>query len=185
MNVIETDRLLLRAWQQADRQPFAEMNADELVMEYFPKPLTSSESDGLVDHIERHFKQHQFGLWAAEVKETRTFAGFIGLQVPGFEAHFTPCVEIGWRLAYPFWGQGFAPEGARAVLDFAFNVAQLDEVVSMTTVENQRSRRVMEKLGMTHTTSEDFEHPSLPEGHPLRPHVLYRLSKKRWLSNQE
>lgn len=178
MNVIETDRLLLRAWKQSDRQPFAEMNSDERVMEYFLKPLTSSESDGLVDHIERHFEKHQFGLWAVEVKSTNTFAGFIGLLVPGFEAHFTPCVEIGWRLAYSFWGQGYATEGARAVLDFAFNVAQLDEVVSMTTIENLKSRRVMEKLGMTYDVEDDFEHPSLPEGHPLRPHVLCRLSKQ-------
>lgn len=178
MNVIETDRLLLRAWQQADRQPFAEMNADERVMEYFLKPLTSSESDGLVDYIERHFEKHRFGLWAVEVKSTKTFAWFIGLLVPDFEAHFTPCVEIGWRLAYPFWGQGYATEGARAVLDFAFNVAQLDEVVSMTTIENLKSRRVMEKLGMTYDVDDDFEHPSLPEGHPLRTQVLYRLSKQ-------
>ena len=172
---LHTERLLLRRWREADCEPFARMNADQRVMEYFPAPLTRAESDALVDRIEAHFAERGWGPWAAELRATGEFIGFIGLSVPRFEAHFTPCVEIGWRLAAEHWGKGLATEGARAALDYAFTELRLPEVVSFTTLENLRSRRVMEKIGMTHDPGDDFDHPAIAEGHWLRRHVLYRM----------
>ncbi len=174
---LRTDRLLLRRWRPADRAPFAALNADARVMEYLPGPLTRDESDAMAARIEAHFQQHGFGLWAVEIAGVEPFAGFIGLNVPRFEAHFTPCVEIGWRLAAEFWGRGFASEGARAALSVGFESMRLDEIVSITVPANQRSRRVMEKLGMTHDAIDDFDHPLLPDGHRLRRHVLYRIAR--------
>jgi RimJ/RimL family protein N-acetyltransferase len=173
---LRTERLLLRRWRPEDRAPFAAMNADPRVMEFFPGLLTPEESDASVGRIEAHFEKHGFGLWAVEVVGVAPFAGFIGLSHPRFEAPFTPCVEIGWRLAAPHWGYGYATEGARAALAFAFETLGLAEIVSFTAAVNLRSRRVMEKLGMTHDPSDDFDHPLLPEGHWLRRHVLYRIS---------
>jgi len=173
--IIETPRVRLRHWQESDREPFARMNADPRVMEFFPSPLSAAQSDALMSKIASHFRRYGFGLYAAELRSDGTFAGFIGLSVPSFKAHFTPCVEIGWRLARQAWGQGLATETATAVLQHARNVLHLPEVVSITVPANVRSRRVMEKLGMTHDPAEDFDHPQLPPGHPLRRHVLYRL----------
>ena len=144
-------------------------------MEHFPAPLSPEESEALVLRIESHFEQHGFGVWAVEITGTVPFAGFIGISIPRFEAHFTPCVEIGWRLASAHWGCGYATEGARAVLAFGFEQLCLAEVVSFTVPSNLRSRRVMERLGMTRNPADDFDHPALPEGHPLRRHLLYRL----------
>lgn len=175
--MIETARLLLRHWKHGDREPFFRMNSDPGVMEFMPKVLSRADSDLLVKRIENHFRKHTFGLYALELREDRSFIGFIGLSVPAFEAHFTPCVEIGWRLAVNQWGQGLAAEGAKAVLNHAFEVLNLEEVVSFTSAANARSRRVMEKIGMTHNPADDFDHPNLPEGHPLRPHVLYRVQR--------
>jgi ribosomal-protein-alanine N-acetyltransferase len=172
---LRTERLLLRRWRESDREPFARMNADPRVMEYFPAQLTRAESDALIDRIEAIFAENGWGPWAAELRATGELIGFIGLSVPAFQAHFTPCVEIGWRLAAEHWSKGLATEGARAALDYAFTELHLPEVVSFTTVANLRSRRVMEKLGMTHNPADDFDHPSLPEGNPLRRHVLYRM----------
>jgi RimJ/RimL family protein N-acetyltransferase len=177
MSRIETDRLLLRRWRDPDRELFARINRDRRVMEFFPGPLSAEQSDALVDRIEAHFDQHGFGLWAAELRATSDFIGFIGLAIPRFEAAFTPCVEIGWRLDPAHWGRGLATEGAQAVVRHAFDVVGLDEIVSLTVPGNGRSRRVMEKLGMTHDPKEDFDHPILPSGHPLRRHVLYRLKR--------
>lgn len=176
--MIETERLLLRGWEKGDREPFARMNSDARVMEFFPAPLSHAESDALIEHIERHFRAHGFGLYAAELREERRFIGFVGLAVPAFEAHFTPCVEIGWRLCAECWGRGLATEGASAVVRHAFEELKLDAIVSFTVPANVRSRRVMEKIGMTHNPSDDFDHPNLPEGHPLRRHVLYRLRRE-------
>ena len=173
---METERLLLREWKAEDRPPFAEMNADPRVMQYFPSLLTPKESDALVERVEAHFEQHRFGPWAAELKATGEFAGFIGLSVPRFEAHFTPCVEIGWRLAARFWNQGLATEGARAVLRFGFETLGLEEIVSFTAVENWASRRVMEKIRMRRDPADDFDHPEITAGHPLLRHVLYRIT---------
>jgi RimJ/RimL family protein N-acetyltransferase len=174
---IHTDRLHLRGWRDSDREPFARINRDPVVMEFFPAPLSAYESSALFDRIDAHFVQHGFGLWAAELRETADFVGYIGLAVPRFVAAFTPCVEIGWRLDAAHWGKGLATEGARAVARHAFNVLLLDELVSLTVPANVRSRRVMEKLGMTHDPRDDFDHPMMPAGHPLRRHVLYRLKR--------
>jgi RimJ/RimL family protein N-acetyltransferase len=130
-----------------------------------------------VDRIEEHFREHGFTMWAAELREQRQFIGFVGIAVPNFTAHFTPCVEIGWRLAAAYWGSGLATEGARAVVRHAFEFLKLDALVAYTVPANLRSRRVMEKIGMTRDPCDDFDHPNLPEGHPLRRHVLYRLRR--------
>jgi len=175
---LATERLVLRRWQDSDREPFARMNADPRVMEFFPTALSRAESDAMVERIEAHFAEYGFGLWATELKDSKEFIGYIGLAVPRFEAAFTPCVEIGWRLATEHWGGGLATEGARAVVECAFGVLGLQELVSFTTGANLRSRRVMEKLGMIRNQDEDFDHPSLPEGHRLRRHVLYRLKRE-------
>ena len=174
---LRTERLKLRRWTAEDRAPFARMNGDPRVMEHFPARLTAAESDTMLERIEAHFDQHGFSWWAVEVVGEASFAGFLGLAVPRFEAHFTPCVEIGWRLAAESWGRGYATEGARAVLRLAFDTLGLDEVVSYTVPANVASRRVMEKLGMTRDPAEDFDHPSQPEGHRLRRHVLYRIAR--------
>ena len=177
---LRTERLILRNWREGDREPFARMNADAAVMEFFPAPLSRSESDALVDRAIAHFVEHGFGPWAVELRESGAFIGFIGLSAPRFEAAFTPCVEIGWRLEAEHWGKGLATEGARAVVQRAFDGLGLGEIVSFTTEANQRSRRVMEKLGMSRDPKEDFDHPSIAEGHPLRRHVLYRLRRENW-----
>jgi RimJ/RimL family protein N-acetyltransferase len=174
---LQTERLILRRWREADREPFARMNQDPTVMEHFPAVLSREESDAFVDRIEAHFVERGFGLWAVEVRDSGAFIGYIGLAVPRFEAAFTPCVEIGWRIAAEYWGRGLATEGARAVVRFAFEELKLREIVSFTVPANLRSRRVMEKLGMTRDPREDFDHPLLAEGHPLRRHVLYRLKR--------
>jgi RimJ/RimL family protein N-acetyltransferase len=177
---LETERLLLRRWRSADREPFARINRDPAVMEHFPAPLSRDESDELAEQIEAHFGCHGFGGWAAELRESNELIGFVGLAVPQFEAAFTPCVEIGWRLARCHWGKGLATEGARAAMRHAFGDLKLPALVSFTVPDNMRSRRVMEKLGMTRNPADDFDHPSLPDGHRLRRHVLYRLSRKEW-----
>lgn len=171
---LRSQRLLLRAWRAADRAPFAALNADPAVMEHFPALLTVEQSDAMVDRIEAHFETHGFGLWAVEAPGVADFIGFVGLSVPAFSAPFTPCVEIGWRLARAHWGAGYASEAARAALEFGFGELRLDEIVSFTVPDNVRSRRVMQRLGLHHDPADDFDHPNLPDGHRLRRHVLYR-----------
>lgn len=178
--IAETERLVLRRWREGDREPFFGMNSDARVMEYFPGTLSREESDALAEKIEAHFEERGFGLCAAELKEERKFIGFTGLAVPLFEAHFTPCVEIGWRLAAEYWGRGLATEGGRRVMQWGFDELGLEEIVSFTTVGNARSRRVMERIGMRRDPADDFDHPRLVEGHPLRRHVLYRLKREDW-----
>lgn len=182
MDALTTPRLRLRLWRQDDLPAFAALNADPRVMEHFPKPLSRAESDAMAGRIRDLFVAHGFGLWAVEVPGQAAFIGFVGLAVPRFEAHFTPCVEIGWRLAAEHWGQGYGSEAAAAVCDHAFGSLELEGLVSFTVPANARSRRVMERLGMTHTPADDFDHPNLPAGHRLRPHVLYRLSRAAWLA---
>jgi RimJ/RimL family protein N-acetyltransferase len=176
--VIQTERLLLRPWRVEDREPFARLNADPAVMRYFPGTLSREESDALADRIEAQFARNGFTFFAAELRESGVFTGFVGLAVTPFEAHFTPCVEIGWRLASEYWNRGLATEGALAALRYAFDELRLSEVVALTVPANLPSRRVMEKIGMTRNAADDFEHPRLPERHPLRRHVLYRV--KSW-----
>jgi RimJ/RimL family protein N-acetyltransferase len=176
--MLSTSRLVLRAWRPQDFEPFAAMNADSRVMRYFPSPLSEAQTSALLERISAHFERYGFGLWAAELKGSGEFAGFIGLSVPQFEAHFTPCVEIGWRLGFQHWNQGLATEGAFAVLRFGMEHLGLREIVSFTAAENVASRRVMEKIGMFRNAADDFEHPLLPEGHVLRHHVLYRARRE-------
>lgn len=172
---LETERLILRDWQQSDRSSFATMNADPLVMEYFPTALTTEESDAFVERTIAHWSRG-YGHWALEEKSSGKFLGFVGLYAPTWEAHFTPAVEIGWRLAREGWDRGYATEAASRVLEWAKAnvVLPRGEIVSFTTVGNARSRRVMEKLGLHHDEADDFDHPLLPEWEKRR-HVLYRL----------
>ncbi len=175
--ILRTKRVILREWRDSDLTPFAAMNADQAVMEHFPAPLRALESDALVERIRAHFAKHHFGLWAIEIPNVTPFAGFCGLAVPQFEAKFTPCVEIGWRLASEYWGRGYATEAARAVLAYAFDTVGLDEVVSFTAAQNARSINVMSKIGMQRNTEDDFNHPLLPKDHRISKHVLYRISR--------
>jgi RimJ/RimL family protein N-acetyltransferase len=177
---LTTGRLLLRHWRDDDRAPFAAMNADLRVMEHFPAPLSRLESDALIDEFEARFDPRGFGLWALERRDDGTFIGFTGLAAVPWEAHFTPAIEVGWRLAPEAWGHGYATEAAREAVRFGFEDAELDEIVSFTVPANVRSRAVMERLGMTHDPADDFDHPRLPVGHPLRRHVLYRIDRESW-----
>ena len=176
-DMLPTERLILRRWQSSDVEPFAQMNADAEVMKYFPSVLSRQESNELLSRIEDHHQIHKFGLWAVEEKVKSVFIGFIGLNIPSFQAHFTPTVEVGWRLARPFWGQGYATEGAKTVINYGFEVVGLSEIVSFTSKLNLRSIAVMKRLGMTYDAADDFDHPRLPSGHPLQRHVLYRLNR--------
>lgn len=175
--MIETERLHLRAWRDGDLDAFAALNADPGVMEFLPAPLTRDESDALAARIRDHFDSHGFGLWALQVRETSEFVGFTGLAWQTFPAHFTPAVEVGWRLARRAWGKGYATEGASAALGHGFGVVGLGEIVSMTAVGNERSRRVMERIGMTRDPGDDFDHPNVAAASPLRRHVLYRIRR--------
>jgi RimJ/RimL family protein N-acetyltransferase len=170
------ERVLLREWMPDDLAPFAELNADPRVMRYYPSPLTRAQSDAFVlEQVVPEFAERGFGRWAVEVPGLAPFIGYVGLAVPAFEADFTPCIEIGWRLAFAYWGRGYATEAAQAALEFGFAEADLDEVVSFTVPENRRSVAVMSRLGMSYAG--EFDHPRLPPGHALRRHVLYRLSR--------
>ncbi len=172
---IETPRLILRQWCDSDLDPWAELNADSRVMEFYMATLTRESSDQFARWARAGIEQRGWGLWAAELRESGDFVGFIGIQPVPFEAPFTPAVEVGWRLAHRFWGRGLAPEGALASLDYAFDELGLAEVVSMTSIPNQRSMRVMEKIGMHRDPRDDFDHPRIPAGHRLHRHVLYRI----------
>jgi ribosomal-protein-alanine N-acetyltransferase len=180
VNELRTQRLRLRRWREADREPWAALNADPVVMEHYPATLSRVESDAAFDRNEARFDEHGFGHWAVEVVATGRVAGSVGLWAPDFQAHFTPAVEVGWRLAREAWGRGYASEAARAALGFAFTALGLDEIVSFTVPANLRSRAVMERIGMTRDVAGDFDHPRIAAGHRLRRHVLYRLSKADW-----
>jgi RimJ/RimL family protein N-acetyltransferase len=179
---LTTERLRLRQWQASDLPAFAAMCADPRVMEHFPRMLTRADCEQFAARAAEHFSAHGFGWWAVEVIGGAEFVGFVGLSIPSFEAHFTPCVEIGWRLAFEHWGRGYATEAARAAVECGFGRLHLEEIVAFTVPANRRSRRVMERLRMTHSPEDDFDHPRLPEGHPLRRHVLYRLRPGQWLA---
>jgi RimJ/RimL family protein N-acetyltransferase len=177
---LHTARLKLRRWRESDREPFAALNADRQVMEYFAARLSRRESDRMIEAIEAEFDRCGFGLWALEVQASGEFVGFTGLAEVSFTAPFTPAVEVGWRLARSAWGMGFATEAARAAIAFGFAEAGLEQVVAITSVSNRRSEAVMVRLGMTRDPGEDFDHPSIAPGHPLRPHLLYRLAAEDW-----
>jgi RimJ/RimL family protein N-acetyltransferase len=177
---LTTQRLILRRWRESDREPFAALNADPDVMRHFLRPLSRAESDAFVDRIESRLEERGYGLWAVERRADRALLGFTGLAYRDFEAHFAPCIEIGWRLAAFAWGHGYATEAAREVLRFGFEIATLDEIVSFTSRGNEPSIRVMERIGLHRDPNDDFDYPNLPVGHPLRPHVLYRLTKQEF-----
>lgn len=177
---LRTDRLILRRWRPGDREPFAALNADPEVMEHFPATMSRVESDAFVDRVESRFDELGFGLWALEVAATGEFIGFTGLSIPGFTAPFLPGVEVGWRLVRPAWGRGYATEAARRALEVGFADIDLPEIVSFTATTNLRSQAVMARIGMTRDPADDFDHPSLPAGHRLRRHVLYRVTKEQW-----
>jgi RimJ/RimL family protein N-acetyltransferase len=175
---LETERVRLRQWKPSDLTPFAALNSDSRVMAFFPSPLSRSESDAMAERCQALIAERGWGFWAAESKITDEFMGFVGLHIPVAELPFSPCVEIGWRLAFPYWGMGMASESARAALKAGFQVLDLPEIVSFTAINNRRSRAVMERLGMRESGT--FEHPSLPEHSALRSHCLYRLSRDRY-----
>jgi RimJ/RimL family protein N-acetyltransferase len=178
---LETTRLRLRQWRPSDREPFAALNADPVVMAHFPTQLTREDSDALADRCERLIAERGWGAWATEIKATGEFIGYVGLHIPRDDLPLSPCVEILWRLARTHWGQGFATEAARGALRIGFEVLSLPDIVSFTVPANTRSRAVMERLGMQMDAA-TFEHPALPVGHALRTHVSYRLSRDRWTS---
>lgn len=173
---LATERLRLRQWREADRGPFAAMSADPVVMEFYPAPSTREESDAAIDRWRSQIADQGWSNWAVELARSREFIGFVGLTVPRRVLPFSPCVEVGWRLGQRHWGKGYATEAARAALAFGFDELALEEIVSFTAIVNRRSRAVMERIGMTNA-GQDFEHPAVPEGHPLRPHCLYRMRK--------
>ena len=170
---LASERLVLRPWREDDAEPFAAMSADPDVMEHYPDVLTRADSDATIARITAHFAREGFGLWALEAPGVAPFVGFTGLARPGF----MPVVEVGWRLARPYWGRGYATEAARAAVAFGFEQLALDEIVAFVVPANRRSQAVMDRLGMTRDPAANFEHPAIPLGHPLRPHWLYRLSR--------
>jgi 3-dehydroquinate dehydratase/shikimate dehydrogenase len=183
MATLKTERLILRPWALSDLEPFAKLNADPRVMEYFPATLSKAESDQLAERIQAKMDQRGWGIWAVSLSGTSEFIGFIGLNdvdPASFPAPFAPAVEVGWRIAFEYWGKGYGAEGAKAALAYGFETLKLGEIVSFAAVQNVRSRRLMERIGMHSDPSDDFDHPKLPAGHPLRRQVLYRLKSEDW-----
>lgn len=176
---IETERLKLRQWKEADRPLFAKINADPIVMRFYPSVLSTEESNGMAQRLESLIRKRGWGFWAIEKRDEKQFIGFVGLHEPRYDLAVTPCVEIGWRLAKQYWGQGYATEAAKAALGIAFDRLDLPEIYSFTPVLNKKSRAVMERIGML-DTGKNFEHPMIPEGSPLREHFLYKVDKKGW-----
>ena len=179
--IIETDRLILRTWRDEDLESMLAINQDPKVMEYFPELQDLDTTKNFIDKVNAHFENHGYSLYAAVRKDTNEFIGFIGLLMADFESHFTPTTEIGWRLSSNHWGQGFATEGAKAVLDYAFRELKIPEIVSFTAAGNAKSIRVMQKIGLQHNEADDFDHPKLDDTSPLKQHVLYRLIKEDYL----
>lgn len=177
--VIQGPRIRLRPWREEDREALAAMNADPEVMRHFPEPLSREQSDALMDRINASIAQDGFGFWAVERHDTPGIIGFCGLARVRWEARFTPAVEIGWRFATAHQRQGYAEEAARIALAHGFGPLKLEEIVAFTLPANLRSWGLMERLGMRQDG--DFEHPRLPEGHPMRRHLLYRLSRRDWI----
>ena len=181
-SLIQTERLTLRPWCQEDLEPFAALNADSRVMECFPSVLSRQESEQMMKRMQAKIEEQGWGLWAVSIPGVSNFIGFIGLSEPSFNAHFTPTVEVGWRLAYDFWEKGYATEGALKALEYGFETLNLKEIVSFTTTQNHRSIKVMKKIGLHHDPVDDFDHPKLAENHPLKRHVLYRLNRQEWMA---
>ena len=179
---LETERLKLRQWRPSDYIPFAYLNKDPEVMEYYPNTLTELESNKFANKLDSLISNRGWGFWAVELKSTKQFIGFVGLHIPEVVLPFTPCTEIGWRLAKEHWGNGYATEAANAALKYAFETLQVNEVVSFTSLQNVKSKSVMDRLNMVNTM-QNFEHPSIPKGHKLREHVLFKITKSQWINN--
>ncbi|NOX43531.1 MAG: GNAT family N-acetyltransferase [Gammaproteobacteria bacterium] len=179
---IDTKRLKLRQWRKDDLPIFAKLNADPVVMKYYPDVLSEKQSNEMAEKIESSIAQRGWGFWAVEKTDNKNFIGFVGLNEPTYDLPVTPCVEIGWRLAKKYWGNGYATEAAKAAMVVAFDKLNFSEIVSFTSVSNKQSRAVMERLGMINM-QENFEHPLIPENSPLREHVLYKIEKQHWKAN--
>lgn len=177
---LETDRLILRNWLASDYEPFYALNSDPEAMRYFPLPYTRAQSDHLADKCQSLIQQRGWGLWAVSKKEDEAFIGFVGLHTPNANMPCSPCVEIGWRLLPQYWGNGFATEGAKKALEYAFNELALPEVVSFTSKTNQPSQAVMARVGLQDSLN-NFIHPDIAPDHPLAEHVLYRITRNAWL----
>jgi RimJ/RimL family protein N-acetyltransferase len=177
MTSLESNRLILREWLAKDLSPFTAMNADPEVMRYFPEPLSHSKSEHLFESYRKGLNENKFGIWAVELKASGNFIGCVGLAIPNFQAHFTPCTEIGWRLQLSAWGKGYAAEAAGRVLDHALGELSLYEVVACTSLLNERSMRVMERIGMVRDRGGDFDHPKVPDRHRLKRHALFRKTQ--------
>ena len=176
---LRTARLRLRELRDDDLEPWAQLNADRRVRAFFPDVMTRDESRRSIERMREHFARHGFGMWALEVIESGAFIGSVGLNIPTFESHFTPCVELGWRPAFNAWGHGYATEAASAAVASAFDAVGVRELVAFTPQDNLRSRRVMEKLAMTHDPEDDFDHPLVPDGSRFKRQLLYRISRAR------
>lgn len=179
--MLRTERLILRPWRDEDFEPFAQMNRDPHVMECFPAPLTTQESNQFAKHISTKLQEQGWGLWAVSVQGGSDFIGFIGLSPVTLDVHFRPAIEVGWRLAYDYWGKGYATEGALEALKYGFDILNLSQIVSFTAVQNRRSIEVMKRIGLRYDPADDFNNPNFPEGHVLCPHVLYRLNCNEWM----
>lgn len=179
--ILKTERLILRPWLKSDLHPFSELNADPKVMEFYHSTLTREESDALAEKIQRDYRKRNYGFWAMEVPRVAPFIGYVGLNDWNLEMSFAPCIDVGWRLASSYWGYGYATEGARASLSYGFETLGISEIVSMATIGNVRSHRVMERLGMRRNPTEDFPHPKVPCDHPLSMRVLYRIKREEWI----
>jgi RimJ/RimL family protein N-acetyltransferase len=174
---LETDRLILRQWRQSDLDAFWRMGQDREVMEFLLPLANRAASDAVADKLKSHIEEHGFGFWALQEKVGAPFIGFTGILRVGDDLPFAPAVEVGWRLARAHWGKGYASEAARAALAFAFNDMKLDEVVALTVPANRRSQAVMTRIGMSRNAADDFDHPRVPDGDPLKRHVLYRIAR--------
>ncbi len=179
--IIETERLFLRTWEEKDIEPFYSMNQDPKVIEYLAGPMDIEQVEDFIQKMKIQQQKRNYSLWAVELKSSGEFIGFIGLNYTDWEAHFTPAVEVGWRLDSKYWGNGYAPEGAKACLDYGFNKIGLGEIISFTVPENTNSLRVMDKIGLKRDIKDDFIHPKLPKESRLSQHVLYRLRKEPYL----
>ncbi len=182
--MLETERLILRRWRASDQAPFAALNADPAVMRHFLRTLTAEECRAIIGRLQDHFAEHGYGFGAVERKSDGAMIGMVGLGAARFDGPPSPCVEVGWRLARAYWGQGYATEAARAWLEYGFGTLGLAEIVAFVVPANQRSQAVMTRLGMRRDPGRDFEHPSLPEGHLLRPHWLYAISREDWMRGE-
>lgn len=176
--MIQTERLILRQWQGSDIESCIEMNQDPAVMKFFPNLYSPEHTKEMIEKMKKSIDDKGWGFWVCELKETGEFIGFIGIEDRFVPEMLKPAVEIGWRLRKEFWGKGYATEGAKAALDYGLNVLKLDEIISFTAMSNIPSRRVMEKIGMTRNPKDDFNHPKVPKGNPLRKHIIYRTKRK-------